>query len=100
MVYVQCITHAVSQSVVSVVISSIFMLPCGCCKNWLNLDNIDEQPTCMHFSRARGGLFFKKFDDYVFDMIAVTVRVHIYFKYFIRYSFLVRSTPYNNLTKR
>ena len=59
-------------------------------QNLLNLDNIDVQLTCMHFRRARGDVFFKTFDDYIFDMTAVTVYT---FKHFVRYNFLVRSTP-------
>ena len=62
-----------------------------------NFDNIDVQPTCVHFSRTRGGVFLNTFDDYISDMTAVTVYT---FKHFLRYSFLARATPYNSMTKR
>ena len=64
-------------------------------KSLLNLDNIDVQLTWMHFKRATGGVFLKS--DYVFEIIAVTVYTC---KHFSRYSFLVRTNLYNNLTKR
>ena len=60
MIYVQCLTHAVRQSVVSVVIPSILRDPMDAEKNLLNLDNIDVQLSCMHFRRATGGVFLRR----------------------------------------
>ena len=45
---------------------------------------------CMHFNRARGGVFLKTFDDNVFDMTAVTVYT---FKHVLKYEFPCKVHP-------
>ena len=54
MIYVQCMTHAVNHSVVDFI--NFLRYPVDAEKEE---DNIDVQLTCMHFSRTRGGVFFK-----------------------------------------